>query len=71
MGTQGVRMKGVLILVGSLGSRRASTRDFYPALAALVGPVQNIVSSPYTIHFFCPHHRPASWAGGHAGSPVS
>ncbi len=58
------------VLVGSLGSRRVSTRDFDPALAALVGPVQNIFSSPYTIHFFCPH-RPASWAGSHAGSPVS
>jgi hypothetical protein len=29
---------------------RASTRDFFPALAALVGPVQNIFSSP--VHNF-------------------
>jgi hypothetical protein len=28
---------------------RANTRDFCPALAALVGPEQNIVVSPYTI----------------------
>jgi hypothetical protein len=27
------------------------TRDFYPALAALVGPVQNIFSPPDTTHF--------------------
>jgi hypothetical protein len=27
-------------------ARRAGTRDFYPALAALVSPVQNIFSPP-------------------------
>jgi hypothetical protein len=35
-------------LVGLLGCR-AGTKDFRPALAALVGPVQNIFSSLYTI----------------------
>ncbi len=47
------------------------TRDFYFALGALVSPVQNIFSSPYTIfQILCPN-RPASWAGSRAGSPVS
>jgi hypothetical protein len=41
MGTQRVQMKGVLPwLVRWAG--RAGTRDIYSALAALVGPVQNI-----------------------------
>jgi len=40
-------------------------------LAALDGPVQNI--SFLTVHYFkCLWtHRPASWAGSRAGSPVS
>jgi len=49
---------------------RAGAKDFRPALATPVGPLQNIISSPYTIHFIFPHH-PASWAGSLAGSPVS
>jgi hypothetical protein len=49
MGAQRVQMKGVLPWLDSLGYRRAFTRDFGPALAALVGKVQNIFSSPYTI----------------------
>jgi hypothetical protein len=40
MGTQRVQMKGVL---------RAGTRGFCPALAVLVGPVQNLFFSLYTI----------------------
>jgi hypothetical protein len=59
--------------VGSLGSSlHDCTRDFCPALAALVGPVQNIFSLPYTtcISIHCPHH-PASLTGSRAGSPVS
>ncbi len=48
---------------------RAGTRDFCSALAALIGPVQNIFSSLY-VQFICPH-RLASWAGSRAGSPVS
>ena len=38
-------------LVGLLGLSRAETRDFCPALAALVGPVQNIFSSPSLQYF--------------------
>jgi hypothetical protein len=53
-------------LVGSLGSS-CRTRYSYPALAALVSPVQNIFSSP---HFMCPY-RLATWAVSRAGSPVS
>ncbi len=34
----------------SLGSRHADTRDFYPALAALVSPVLNIFF--LTVHWF-------------------
>ncbi len=40
MGTQQVHMKGVLSWLVHW-ARCASTRDFCPALAALVGPVQN------------------------------
>jgi hypothetical protein len=41
-------------------------------LAALVGPVQTKYYFPHRtlFHFIYPH-RPASWAGSHAGSPVS
>ncbi len=49
---------------------RAGTRDFCSALAALVGPVQILFSSPHTISILCPH-RPATWAGSRAGLPVS
>jgi hypothetical protein len=53
MGTQGVHrysMKGVLPWLVRW-ARGAGTRDFSPALAALVGPVQNIFLSPYTFSF--------------------
>jgi hypothetical protein len=42
-------MKGVLSLVVRK-ARRAGKRDFYPALAALVSPVQNIYF-PHRTHF--------------------
>ncbi len=50
---------------------RAGTRNFCPALAALVGPVQHIFF--LAIHYFNPFVSiaPASWAGSRAGSPVS
>jgi hypothetical protein len=48
MGTQRVQMEGVLPWV-VLWALQAGTRDFYPAVPALVGPVRNIFSSPYTI----------------------
>jgi hypothetical protein len=43
-------MKGGPSLVGSLSLSCNSTRDFCPALAALVGPVQNIFF--LTVHYF-------------------
>jgi hypothetical protein len=57
-------------LVGSLGLSCWYKR-FFSALAAQVGPVQNIIF--LTVHYFnflCPHH-PASRAGSRAGSPIS
>jgi hypothetical protein len=41
-------MKRVLLWVVRWAIQ-AGTRDFYPAMPALVGPVQNIFSTPYTI----------------------
>jgi hypothetical protein len=35
-------------------ARRVGTKDFYPVLAALVSPVQNIFSSRYTINLYVP-----------------
>jgi hypothetical protein len=48
MGTQRGQMKGVLSWLVHWACR-ASARDFCSALAALVGPVQNIFPSPYII----------------------
>jgi hypothetical protein len=49
MGTQEVKMKGVLSLLVRW-ARRVGKRDFCPALAALDGPVQNIFF--LTVQFF-------------------
>ncbi len=49
----------------------AGTRDSWPALAALGGPVQKYFFSHRTLFYFLCPHRPASWAGGRAGLPVS
>jgi len=69
MGTQRVQMKGVLPwLVG--WACHSGTRDFCPALTALIGSVQNIFSSPYTISIHLSYH-PASCASSRAGPPVS
>ncbi len=69
MGTQRGHMIGVLPwLVG--WTRRAGTKDFCPALAALVSQIQNIIF--HTANFFTilvPIAH-ATWAGGRAGSPV-
>ncbi len=47
-------MKGVLPKL-VCWARSAGTTDFCPALAALVSPVQNIISSPRTLfHFISP-----------------
>ncbi len=69
MGSQGVHMKGVhpwLVRWAHL----AGTGDFCPALSALVGPCTNYFFPRRTqFYFICPH-RPASWAGSRATSPV-
>ncbi len=59
-------------LVGSLGfSYQYSTGDLCSALAALVGQVENILSSLYSTLFqYFVHLRPASSADSRAGSPV-
>ncbi len=59
IGTQRGQMKGVLTWLVRW-AYRAGTRDFCSALAALVGPVQNIFSHHTFFPFLCPH-RPASW----------
>ncbi len=72
MGTYGVQMKGVPPWMVRW-ARRVCTRDFYPALAALVSPVQNIFF--FTTHFFTScvpiAQQPVSQAGSRAGPPVS
>ena len=66
MGTQRVQMEGVLPWV-VLWALQAGTRDFYPAVPALVGPVRNIFSYIRILfQLICPH-RPARWAGNRAG----
>jgi hypothetical protein len=71
MGTLGVHMTGVLPLFGSLGSLcRYSTVDFCSALAALVSPVKIYYVPHRTLFHFIGPHRPATWAGRRAGSPV-
>jgi hypothetical protein len=65
----GTFMKGVLPSLVSW-FLRVSTRDFRPALAALVGKVQNNFFPHRTLfHFICPH-SPASLEGSRAASPV-
>jgi hypothetical protein len=49
MGAQGVQMKGSFPWLFSW-ALRAGTKDFCPALVALVGPVQNIFF--LTVHYF-------------------
>ncbi len=69
MGTQSVQMKEVLSWLVRW-ARHAGTRDFYPALAALVSPVQNI--SPYTIFNLCiPIAQQPGQACSRAGPPMS
>ncbi len=61
IGAQRVQMKGVLPWLVRW-TCRTGTRDFCPALAALVGPVENIYFLIiHYFNFFCPH-RPASYA---------
>jgi hypothetical protein len=60
-------MNGGPFLVGSLG--RAGTR-FFSVLAALVSQYKIFFRQCELFQFLCPH-RPASWTGSLAGSPVS
>ncbi len=61
-------MKGVLPWLEHCACL-VSKRDFCSALAALVGPVQNIFLHRTMFQCLCAH-RPASWAGSRAGSPA-
>jgi hypothetical protein len=58
-------MKGVIPWL-CRWARCAGTRDFCSALAALVSPVQNILSSPYTISL---HFVPTVQQAGQAVVP--
>jgi hypothetical protein len=73
MGTQRVQMKRVLSWL-IRWALHAGTRGFFPALAALVGPPPPPNTKYFfpfrTLFQFISPHRPASWAGGRAGSPV-
>ncbi len=69
MGTQRVQIKGVLLWLIRRACR-AYTRDFYSALAALVGPVQNSFPHRTLFQCLCPHCQ-ASWASSRAGLPIS
>jgi hypothetical protein len=65
MGTLGVQMNGLLPWLVRW-ARCASTRDFFPDLDALVGPVHR---TPYTISVHL-SPSPSKLAGSRAGSPV-
>jgi hypothetical protein len=49
----------------------AGTKDFCSALAALVRPSIKYFYSHRTLFQFLCLHRPASWGGSRAGSPIS
>ncbi len=51
-------------------ARRAGTRDYYSALAALVSQYEFFFRHRALFQFMCPH-RPATWAASRAGPPVS
>ncbi len=70
METQRVQMKGVLLWQVRWACC-AGTRYFCFALAALVGPVQNIFFPDYALFNSLVPIAPASWACSRAGSPVS
>jgi hypothetical protein len=54
-----------------LWARRADTRDFCPVSATPDGPEQNIFILTVALFLWiCCPHRPASWAGSRAVSPV-
>jgi hypothetical protein len=67
METYEVQMKGVFHWLARW-ARRAGTRDFEYALAAVVSPEQNIFfSSPYTFSIYM-SPSPSNLAGSRAGS---
>jgi hypothetical protein len=68
MRTQRVQMKGTLPW---LVPWAWDTRGFSSALAAVVGPEQNMFFLTFKLFQFLCSHRPGSWAGSHTGSPVS
>ncbi len=70
IGTLGVQMQEVLPWLVRW-ALRAGMRDFCPALAALVGPVQKIFFSHPTLFFIRLSSSPRKRAGRRAGSPVS
>jgi hypothetical protein len=68
METQRVQMKAVLPWLVRW-ARHAGTRDFYPALAALVSSVQNIFPHSTLFQLLCPHRT--SGQAVVQGPPVS
>jgi hypothetical protein len=68
IGTQRVQLKGILPRLVRW-ALHVGTREFCPALAALVGPVQNIFPHCTLFQFIC-LYRLASWAAIRAGPPV-
>ncbi len=51
-------------------ARHAGTRGFYPTMAALWS-AKNRILFPHRRLSVAPSHPATSWAGGHAGPPVS
>ncbi len=68
-GSQRVQMKGVFPRLVRWACC-VTTRYFFSVLVALVGPEQVFFPHRTLFQLFC-HHRPESWAGSRAGSPVS
>jgi hypothetical protein len=50
--SKSTNIRGTFFLSWFVGLLGASTRDFYPALAALVGPVQNISNNFFLQYTF-------------------
>ncbi len=71
MGSYGVQMKGVLPWLVRR-ALRAGTRDFFPALASLVSPVENIFFPHRTLfQFVYPMTQQPGWPGSRAEPPFS
>jgi hypothetical protein len=61
-------MKGAILWLVHW-ARHAGTRDFCPALAALVGQIKKKKFHRTLLHFIRLHH-PANWADSRAVTPV-